>query len=74
MRKLTRPWTDEDTERLRTLHSSGASALKAALALKRNRKNVMVRARMLGIPFLTSRERKERQAERERADLFLISK
>jgi hypothetical protein len=66
MRKLVIPWTDEQTERLKQLHASGASALQASIALKRNKKYVMVRARQLGIPFLSLRELKKRQAERER--------
>jgi GcrA cell cycle regulator len=49
MRKLTRPWTDEETERLKQLHASGATAQRAALAVKRNKTNVMSRARKLGI-------------------------
>ena len=68
MRKLVRTWTYEETELLKKLHASGASALRASLIVKRNRKYVMARARQLGIPFLTLRESKNRQAERERAD------
>ena len=69
MRKLNRPWTDEDTALLKKLHASGASALRASLALKRNKQNVMIRARKLGIPFLSLRELKKRQADRERLEL-----
>ena len=69
MHKLTRPWTDKETERLKELHASGASALRASLALKRNKQNVMIRARKLGIPFLSLRELKKRQADRERLEL-----
>lgn len=69
MRKLRRPWTAEETELLKRLHASGASAVRASLALKRNKTSLMQRARELGIPFLSLRERKKRQAERERSIL-----
>ena len=74
MRKLTRPWTDEDTELLKRLHASGASALRASLALKRNKTRVMGKARELGIPFLSVRERKKRQTEREQVALAELPK
>ena len=53
---MRRPWTDEDIERLKQLHASGASALRASVALKRNRVSVMTRALQLGIPFPSIRE------------------
>src|SRR4051812_23651294 len=51
MRRLVQRWTDEDIERLKQLHASGASVLRASVALKRNKVSVMNRARQLGIPF-----------------------
>jgi hypothetical protein len=66
MRKLARPWSDEDTELLKKLHAAGASALRASLALKRSKPYIKARARELGIPFPSLRETKKRQAERER--------
>ena len=68
MRKLNRRWTDEDTELLKKLHAAGATAQQTSLALKRNKQNLMLRARKLGIPFLSLRELKQRQADRERLE------
>jgi hypothetical protein len=69
MRRLTRAWSDADAELLKKLHASGASALRASVALKRSKPYLMARARELGIPFASVRERKKRQAEREQAEL-----
>jgi hypothetical protein len=69
VRKLTRPWSDEDTELLRKLHAAGASALRASIALKRGVPYIRARARELGFPFASVRERKKQQAEREKAAL-----
>ena len=66
---MGQPWTDEETARLKELHAAGATALRASVVLKRSRKNLMDRARRLGIPFPTPRELKKRQLERERAIL-----
>ena len=74
MRKLSRPWTEEDTALLKKLHASGASALRAAMALKRSKPYVSTRARELGIPFPTMRENRMRQAEREKAELGKMPK
>ena len=67
MRKLARPWSDQDTELLKKLHAAGASALRASLALKRSKPYVRIRARELGLPFPSERERKQRRVEREQA-------
>lgn len=53
-----RPWDDEQVERLKELISSGASAVRAAAALKRARSSVQVKARKLGMPFMASRDAK----------------
>ena len=74
MRKLSRPWNDEDTELLKKLHAGGASAVRASVALKRSTPYVRARARELGIPFPTVRESKNRRMERERAELNESSK
>jgi hypothetical protein len=68
MRKLNRRWTDEDTELLKNLHAAGATAQQASVALKRNKQSLMIRARKLGIPFLSLRELKKRQAVQEPLD------
>lgn len=46
---LTSPWTPEQDERLKALAAQGASAIRAAAALKRPVSSVKVRARKLGI-------------------------
>ncbi|ABE41020.1 hypothetical protein [Rhodopseudomonas pseudopalustris] len=53
-----RPWDDEQVERLKELIASGASAVRAAAALKRARSSVQVKARKLGMPFMASRDAK----------------
>jgi hypothetical protein len=66
MRKLlARPWTQEDTALLQWLVASGASAARASVAMKRNRKNLMVKARELGIPFVTQRKQRKMRARAE---------
>jgi hypothetical protein len=74
MRKLSRPWSDDDTALLKKLHASGASALRASIALKRSKPYIMARARDLGIAFASMRDRKKAQAERERAAMAAQSK
>jgi hypothetical protein len=49
MRRLVRPWTAEDDERLKTLAAQGASIIKASAVLKR--KIAGVRARAVGCAF-----------------------
>jgi len=61
-RPLARPWTEEDTALLRRLVASGASAARASVAMKRNKRNLMIKARELGTPFLTLQERRKMQA------------
>jgi hypothetical protein len=62
---LSRPWTEEETTLLQRLAASGASAARASVALKRNKVNLMAKARELGTPFMTMRERKKKQARAE---------
>jgi len=65
MRRLSRRWTDEDTELLKKLHAVGASALRTSLALKRSVPYIRARARELGIPFASERERKQLRMQQE---------
>ena len=53
MRRLSQPWTTEDDERIRSLAAQGASAVRASVALRRNKASVTGRARKLGCPFRT---------------------
>jgi hypothetical protein len=68
LRRIVRPWTEEDIAQLKRLQASGASPARAAVALKRSRLYVMEKARTLGLPFMTMRERRKRQASREAAE------
>ncbi|QHO75984.1 hypothetical protein ACH79_28620 [Bradyrhizobium sp. CCBAU 051011] len=57
-----RTWSEEDLERLRALVLSGASAVRASVALKRPLKVAKLRARKMGVPFRHDSElKKERQ-------------
>ena len=58
-------WRDEEIELLRRLHKAGASATRAALALKRAKNAVRTKARELGIPFETIRHRRKDQRRKE---------
>jgi hypothetical protein len=68
LRRIVRPWTEEDIAQLKRLQALGASPARASVALKRSRLHVMERARALGVPFMTMRERRKRQAGREAAE------
>ena len=66
MRSLLKPpWTEEECLRLRKLHTAGVSAVRAALALKKTANGVKTKARQLGIPFQSSRERKKYLKQKE---------
>jgi hypothetical protein len=60
--------SDDDIAQLKRLQASGASPVRAAIALKRSRQYVMEKARALGLQFMTMRERRKRQATREAAE------
>jgi GcrA cell cycle regulator len=53
---VTSPWTPEQDERLRQLAAQGATALRAAAALKRPLTSVRIRARKLGLSLPGVRE------------------
>ena len=61
--RLTRPWTEEDTAHLTELQARGVSATRAALALKRPKAQIVVRARQMGIPFPSLLELRKREKE-----------
>jgi GcrA cell cycle regulator len=69
-----RPWDDEQISRLKELIESGASAVRAAAALKRARSSVQVKARKLGMPFMASRDAKRlRNAKIAAAESRLVA-
>lgn len=49
-------WSESDAERLRALIASGASALRASVALKRSLSVTKLKARELGVPFPSEAE------------------
>ena len=49
-------WSESDAERLKALIASGASALRASVALKRSLSVVKLKARELGVPFQSEAE------------------
>jgi hypothetical protein len=63
MRFTKTPWTDAEIERLKALIASGATLLRASVALKRPKHSVQSKARALGTPFPNAlTERKKRRA------------
>jgi hypothetical protein len=65
LRLLSKPWTEEDCRRLGQLRAAGATAARAALALKRSEQSVRVKAREIGTPFDTKRELRSRLKQKE---------
>ena len=49
-------WSESDAARLRALIASGASALRASVALKRSLSVTKLKARELGVPFESEAE------------------
>jgi hypothetical protein len=49
-------WTESDAARLRALIASGASAIRASVALKRSLSVTKLKARELGVPFPSEAE------------------
>ena len=56
-------WSQDDCERLKALVSSGASPLRASLALKRSVAVTKNKARELGVPFRTENEMKKERRQ-----------
>lgn len=56
-------WSESDIERLKTLVASGASALRASVALKRTLAVTKNKARDMGIPFPSEAELKEKRRQ-----------
>jgi hypothetical protein len=56
-------WSRDDCERLKALVSSGASPLRASLALKRSVAVTKNKARELGVPFRSEHEMKKERRQ-----------
>jgi GcrA cell cycle regulator len=56
-------WTNEDSERLKELIESGASAVRAAAAFYTTIQSIRAQARKLGKPFPTTREARKKFAD-----------
>ena len=56
-----RVWSESDAELLRGLIASGASALRASVALKRSLSVTKLKARELGVPFPSEAELKAKR-------------
>ena len=63
----SKPWTEEDIERLRKLRAAGATSARISIAVKKNQNIVRAKARQLGIPFDHHRDLTRRRIEKERA-------
>jgi GcrA cell cycle regulator len=64
MRRITRPSTAEDEERLKALVAQGASVVRAAAALRRREVAGRERARKLGREFLPVRAARKKWADK----------
>jgi hypothetical protein len=71
-------WTEEEDAAIRSLVAKGASDFRASAALKRSRATVRDRARMLGCPFPTIKEARQKlrigifRRARHREPCFII--
>jgi hypothetical protein len=63
MRRNNQPWTDADDDRLRAFVRQGASAIRAAAALRRTTASVRFRARAIGCPFPALRVARQKWAD-----------
>jgi hypothetical protein len=63
MKQKRKTWSDDDCERLKSLVASGASPVRASLALKRPIVATKNKARNLGVPFPPDRERRKKVRE-----------
>jgi hypothetical protein len=65
-------WTPEQVARLESLIDSGASAVRAASALKRSVISVQTRVRLMGKPFLHKRKVKRIRLAKEAAAILRL--
>jgi hypothetical protein len=62
MRKpITRPWTEDEIERLKTMARSGASVARCSAAFNRPGTSIMSQARKVGVPIAGQRKVKAAQ-------------
>jgi hypothetical protein len=61
----SRTWSNDDVEQLKVLVLSGASAIRAAVALRRTVAMTKLKAKKLGVPF-----RPEAELKKERRRIF----
>lgn len=61
MMPLIRPWSAEESEKLKAMAEAGASPIKIAAAMKRNVQAVRRQANRLGISLPTTGETRKRQ-------------
>jgi hypothetical protein len=62
---MAKCWTEEETNKLKRLRQLGASAARAAVALKWSKTAVKAKARELGIPFPSWRTQRSEQRAKE---------
>lgn len=63
MESRKKAWSQDDCERLKALVLSGASPLRASLALKRSMAVTKNKARKLGMPFRLENEMKRKRRQ-----------
>ena len=61
--RKNKPWTPEDGERLKALVASGASPARAAVIFNQTVAGIRQRARALGAPFPSLREKRKQAAD-----------
>jgi hypothetical protein len=64
---MSKQWTEEDTNKLKHLRELGASAARAAVALKLSKGAVKAKARELGTPFPNWRAQRSERRVKEAA-------
>jgi hypothetical protein len=62
---MPKEWTEDEIRKLKRLREIGASAVRASLALKRNKAAVRAKARELGIAFPDRRTFRTEQRMKE---------
>ena len=60
-----RKWTDDNVDKLKRLHRAGASAVRAAAALKCSRAALLKKANELGLAFTGVYKKRRQQKEAE---------